>query len=167
MILDTPTFEESAASADEICAHLRACDRNFIPRLSGRLDIQAYAEKIARHAETFEAWFEGRLVGLVAAYLNDRDRQNGFVTSVSVEELFMGQGIAFVLFKSCLATAQRRKLKSMTLDVHKDNKRAIGFYRKFDFQMMDTTDDNTRMNLSLVSSEYPAMTGTGRDRNWP
>ena len=55
-------------------AHLAHCDAHFVPPLSGRVDIDAYAAKIADQAERFEAWAGGRSSGLVAAYCNDPDR---------------------------------------------------------------------------------------------
>ena len=58
------------ADPEQIAEHLRACDASFTPPLSGRLEISGYAQKIADKANRFEAWAEGELVGLVAAYCN-------------------------------------------------------------------------------------------------
>ena len=77
-------IHRNRASAAEIDAHLRACDDSFAPALSRRVDIDAYASKIAARAERFEAWANDRLVGLLAAYCNDPERRVAFVTSVSV-----------------------------------------------------------------------------------
>ena len=66
-------FKVNSATAREIAGHLGRCDDLFIPPLSSHTEIDGYAQKIRRHAVRFEAWAEGNLVGLVAAYLNDED----------------------------------------------------------------------------------------------
>ena len=78
------------ASREELSAHLVRCDPHFVPRLSERLDIVSYAQKIHEKAVTFEAWNGGSLVGLVAAYMNDPDGREAYVTNVSVEVAFQG-----------------------------------------------------------------------------
>lgn len=161
-----PTFRQSSASAEEIAAHLRRCDENFVPRLSGRLDIAAYADKIAGSAVTFEAWTDGRLVGLVAAYLNDPARQAGFVTNVSVEAPFMGRGVGAALLDACLARARTDGFERLTLEVDGDNRRAIRFYEKFGFVIqkaeLETGDDTLTMSLGLDLSRPEARTGGTR-----
>jgi hypothetical protein len=56
------------ASEAQIAGHLSRCDADFVPSLSGRVDINDYAKKIVNKAMRFEAWSGGELVGLVAAY---------------------------------------------------------------------------------------------------
>ncbi|MGP1397889.1 MAG: GNAT family N-acetyltransferase [Inquilinaceae bacterium] len=174
MTAASPTFRQSSASAEEIAAHLRRCDEDFVPRLSGRLDIAAYADKVAGNAVTFEAWSHGRLVGLVAAYLNDRARRAGFVTNVSVEAPFMGRGIGATLFGACLARARTDGFARLTLEVDADNRRAIRFYEKFGFVVQnagqnagqktgqESGDDTLTMSLGLDPSRPEARTGGTR-----
>src|SRR5438046_2814866 len=87
-------FREETATREDIQAHLQACDNDFIPNLGLKVNIAEYSKKIRARAKTFEAWSDKNLIGLVAAYLNDRDTRTGFITSVSVAKQFMGRGIA-------------------------------------------------------------------------
>jgi len=80
----TLVFTSSQASEVEIAEHLAHCDADFLPPLSSRVEIVDYARKIVAQAARFEAWSGGRLVGLVAMYCNDQERQIAYITSVSV-----------------------------------------------------------------------------------
>ena len=155
----TVRFAQSTATADQIRAHLLACEQSFVPPLAGRLDIEDYAEKIARKAVTFEAWREPELAGLVAAYLNDPDGQEGFVTSVSVVESVVGRGIGAALLGTCIDAARDSGFQQMKLEVHRDNGRAIEFYQRFGFLTLDRDGDNILMRLPLVRNEPVALTG--------
>ena len=99
-------YRLNMASAAQIAEHLLRCDADFVPPLSGRVEIRDYAQKIASKATRFEAWSGGTLVGLVAAYCNDRDKRIAFITSVSVLREWTGKGIAARLMKSVHRTCE-------------------------------------------------------------
>ena len=67
-------YLSNKASEAEIAEHLSRCDADFVPPLSGRVEINEYAKKIANKATRFEAWSGGMLVSLVAAYCNDHEK---------------------------------------------------------------------------------------------
>ncbi|MBL0182082.1 MAG: hypothetical protein IPP96_07240 [Chitinophagaceae bacterium] len=71
---------------------MEACKNNFIPPLQDTVDIDSYAQKIKSKSITFEAWQNGHLAGLIAAYFNDPGKEVGFITNVSVENGFAGKG---------------------------------------------------------------------------
>jgi len=98
-------FREGTATREDIQAHLEACDADFSPRLSVKVDIGEYSRKISARAQTFEAWFGDTLVGLVAAYMNDSLTRSGFITNVTVAKAFMGRGIASI----AVSTGRGRK----------------------------------------------------------
>ncbi len=158
------SFRQSTASADAVGAHLWACDAAFVPKLSEGLDIDAYAEKIVRHAITFEAWQEGLLVGLVAAYINDVERRISYVTNVTVEPVLMGKDVAAILFESCLASAREKDFDAMELEVAQDNHRAIRFYEKFGFQVQGRRNAKLQMALNLKPQPQPPEPLTGGTR---
>lgn len=121
------------ATAADIGAHLLRCDRHFVPCLSGRVDIASYAAKLREAAVTFEAWNGAALVGLVAAYLNDPRREAGFVTSVSVEAGFQGEGVGDALMHNCVDRARALGFKRVGLEVWAANEKAIALYRRHGF----------------------------------
>ena len=68
-------YRANTASTVQIAEHLLCCDPDFVPKLSERVDIPDYAEKIVNKATRFEAWSNGTLVGLVALLQRPRGAQ--------------------------------------------------------------------------------------------
>lgn len=135
------TFEIDAASAEDIEAHLTRCDDSFDPRLSSRVGLTAYAEKIRRHGVTFEAWDGGTLVGLVAGYFNDTRRREGFITSVSVEKAWGRRRVATALLRTSLEWARAHEYPAVRLEVGRENAAAIRLYESVDFRVAEPGAD--------------------------
>lgn len=142
------TYRELSATQEQVLTHLEQCDDAHQPPLSQRVCIADYAKKIVQNAETFEAWSEHRLVGLVATYFNGTNG-TGFVTSVSVEDGFTGRGIATILMARCIERAQSLGMTSIALEVFRDNSHAIRLYQKHGFVEYANESDPIRMQLSL------------------
>jgi ribosomal protein S18 acetylase RimI-like enzyme len=143
------SFERNRASAAEIRAHLSACDTGFVPRLSSRVELEVYAGKLAAHAERFEAWVSGRLVGLVAVYCNDTASGRAFVTSVSVLPDHQGGGIASALLRQSLEHARRHGLRSVELEVDARSLAAGRLYRRHGFATLHTDGTSETLHLTL------------------
>ena len=143
-----PTFSIDQTDASQIEAHLRACNDRFVPPLSRRVDIGAYSHKIFALAERFEAWSEDhQLVGLVAAYCNDRERRTAYVTSVSVLPAWQGKGIASRLLMQCIAHARRLGFGQIELAVHAANAPAMRLYEQRGFVMRGAHDGVNTLRL--------------------
>ena len=142
-------FENKTAGVSDILNHLTECNDNFIPPLSLKVNLDEYSRKIFDKAVTFEAWDDRRLVGLVAAYLNDVETGTGFVTSVSVVKDFTGQGIASRLMVACIEYAKQRQFKQLKLEVNQRTESAIKIYQKLGFVETETKGDSVFMSLDL------------------
>jgi hypothetical protein len=77
----TPIERRNQADAGAILEHLQRCDDQFTPPLSSRVNLKDYAAKLALNAERFEIFDDGKLVALVAMYLNP---DCAFISNVSV-----------------------------------------------------------------------------------
>lgn len=141
------------ASEAEIAEHLACCDANFVPPLSGRLEINDYAKKIARQATRFEAWSGGTMVGLVAAYCNDQEKRIAYITSVSVLKEWMSKGIAMNLVKRFIAHAKTSGTRQINLEVASNNKAAINLYEKSGFVVGKANAPFLAMGMFLESVE--------------
>jgi len=146
------SYSERSATSDQIRVHLEHCDQSYQPPLSQRVHIGDYATKIAGNAETFEAWVDGHLVGLVATYFSV-DSGSGFVTSVSVDNDFTGHGIATALLTRCIERARSLRMGSIALEVFRGNNQAIRLYTKHGFVESSTEYDLMHMHLSLCGQE--------------
>ena len=162
MTVDPPPlrFAADTASAGQIAAHLRLCDSRFAVALSSRVDIEAYAQKIASHAIRFEAWSGDALVSLVAAYA-ERARPALFVTNVSTLGAFAGRGLATRLLRSCIDHA-RRDARDLRLEVASADESAIRLYRACGFADAAVRGAVLDMCLVVAGSEPRSPAPSGR-----
>lgn len=125
-------IRQNSATAEDIASHLRACDDAFVRSLEHRVEIAAYAAKIARLAHCIEGWRDERLVGLVASYFNE---QTGiaFITNVSVLVEAQGMGFGGILLEHCIAKMQTLGAIEIRLEVEESNQVARYFYLKHAF----------------------------------
>jgi ribosomal protein S18 acetylase RimI-like enzyme len=154
------SYTANRSTIAHVAAHLARCDAHFIPPLSSRVDISAYAAKVVSHAERFEAWTEDGLVGLIAAYCNDPERQEGFITSVSVVPERHGRGIATRLLRNCIDHAQAAGFLSISLQVRRNQGTAIRLYEKCGFSealagQPDVTAEQPDVTMTLELTEIP------------
>jgi len=142
-------YLSNKASEVEIAEHLSRCEADFVPPLSGRLEINDYAKKIASKAMRFEAWSDGRLVGLVAAYCNDQEKRIAYITSVSVLREWMEKGIAAFLMRQCIEYAKTSGMRQIGLEVAEGNTPAIALYEKSGFLASKTNSPFVSMILNI------------------
>ena len=147
----------NAADAGLIAAHLRACDDTFTPPLSSRVDIEAYAQKLAGRSERFEAWSEGVLVGLLAAYCNDLDSRVAYISSVSIMPVSRGRGIASQLIARCVENVAALGHTAIELEVGTRNEAATRLYKKHGFASVRASAQTTILRLAL-GKESPLTT---------
>lgn len=146
-------YLSNKASAVEIAKHLRTCDTDFMPPLSGRVDINDYVQKMLSKAMRFEAWSSDRLIGLVAAYCNDQETRIAYITSVSVLKEWTGKGIAACLMSRCINDMKALGIRQVCLEVASDNTTAIRLYKKNGFVAGNANAPFVTMNLYLKNGE--------------
>ncbi len=149
MNLTTIKYKTDAASVNHIYSHLSECSESFEPPLEQKVNISEYAKKIAERSTTFEAWFEDKLVGLVAAYFNDKQKGKGYITNVSTAREYLGNRIASSLVKNCIEYAAENDFSEIGLEVNANNQKAIKLYEKFGFMPVDSNFENIIMRCSL------------------
>ncbi|UVW29735.1 GNAT family N-acetyltransferase [Massilia sp. H6] len=152
---------DSAGAAD-IEALLRSCDAAFVPPLSSRVEIGAYARKIVDHARRIEACEGGRLVGLLAMYCDDLTTRRAFITSVSVSTPHARRGIAGALLRQAIEEARAAGMQVLALETSAANVAALALYCKHGFNIVKAAGDMLCLDLTL--SQGSIMDNT-RDYN--
>jgi len=137
------------ASEVEIAIHLSACDADFVPPLSGRIEISDYAKKIASNATRLEAWSGNALIGLVAVYCNDQENGIAFITNVSVLRPWTSKGIATNLMSQCIEYAKALGMQLISLELASNNISAINLYDKSGFVVSKANTPFIFMDLHL------------------
>lgn len=149
MVIVTVEYLLNKASVAEIAEHLTHCDADFVSLLSARVEIKDYAKKIASKAVRFEAWSNEILVGLVAAYCNDMEKQIAYISSVSVLQEWAGKGVASKLINQCIKHAKGAGMHQINLEVANGNVRAINLYKKNGFSVNHVKAPFIGMNHNL------------------
>lgn len=142
-------YKIKKSTQKDLLLHLQKCDDLFVPKLSSKVDLVAYAQKITDYAYTFEAWHEADLVGVVASYFNDFETKTSFITNVSVLQVFNNLGIAKELLKMAKEYAVKRGFQKIKLEVHPNNDKAIQLYTKNDFKITTQNPDSITMVLDI------------------
>lgn len=130
----TPEYTTDRSGPDTVRRHLLACDAAFHPPLSARVDLAAYADKLAGHALRVEAWIGDELVGLVAVYCNAPDRGTAFVSNVSVLPSYSGQGVARHLMRKTIDNVRALNFASLSLQVEPGAAVAMRLYASLGFR---------------------------------
>lgn len=146
-------YRSNKASAAQIAAHLRRCDADFVPPLSGRVEINSYASKLVDKSTRFEAWADGTLIGLVAVYCNDLEKRIAYITSVSVLKKWRQKGIATRLLRQCLAHAQGAGMGRIRLEATGNNTNTDSLYKRIGFVAGQTDASFLGRELSWQNGE--------------
>lgn len=144
-------FCENRATEEQIALHLLLCDARFVPPLSSRVEIKAYAHKICLNGLRFEAWTKGSLVGLVAMYCNRLQKCQAYITNVSV---VLGATppsahIASKLLERGIGYLSNHQFEQVDLEVDRDNHRAVRLYERHGFVTKATSGNTLLMRLEL------------------
>lgn len=130
--------------------HLDICSNSFVPNLDTYVDIDIYSKKLLDKAELFVDIDKesNKIKGLVAAYDN-LDSKIGWITNVSVDPNYAGQGIGSRLLQLCLDFFIKKDYGSVHLEVFIENKKAISLYKKFNFKTYFMGKDNKKMIMEV------------------
>jgi ribosomal protein S18 acetylase RimI-like enzyme len=131
----------------QILDHLEICKDSFVPSLDTYLNLSEYSQKIHTKALLFERFEDNKLVGLIAAYVNDG--KLGYITNVSIIPEYQGKGLSLSLLKECINYFTREGYNSINLEVFTENKRAIDFYQKNKFKIIERSKKTIMMKIEL------------------
>jgi ribosomal protein S18 acetylase RimI-like enzyme len=145
-------YKIKKASQKDLYLHLERCDHLFVPPLSHKVKLCDYAQKLYEKAETFEAWHEQELVGVIAAYFNDNKSKKGFITNVSVLENYKNKGIANQLVAMIKEFAQNNDFATIVLEVDSQNVNAIALYKKHQFELEYEKQGSLFMEFRIKSN---------------
>ncbi len=143
-------YKTGVASKNEIYIHLLDCDGHFIPKLSDRVKISEYSEKISNKAINFEAWDINKLIGLVSMYVNEENISFGYITNVSILNEYKNRGIASNLLKKCIEYSNEINLNWISLEINANNASAINLYNKFNFIEEKHKNSSIFLKLKLI-----------------
>ena len=117
---------------ERISTFLKEVDPVMIPKLSERVAVDEYAEKLACNADTVFAKNKYQDIAACSVYCN---RGDAFVSSVAVKKAFWNQGVATGLLKETAIHAKEKKCLRIFLKVWSENIPAVKLYEKAGFSL--------------------------------
>jgi len=142
------TYKTGTATREQILQHLRACDGNFIPALSSRVDLNDYSRKLSEKAVSFECWDNDVLAGMLNSYL-DNGSESGFISNVSVLHGYAGRGLGSSLLHMCLDYAADHGFRNIRLEVSPQNTPAVKLYSRAGFHWIPNPGGSYLMQLEI------------------
>ncbi|UFH59363.1 GNAT family N-acetyltransferase [Sulfurovum mangrovi] len=122
----------------------------YIPSLSEQVSsLENYAEKLANNAQTFIAQDEGDDIGIVSMYCNDLETKVAFISTFGVKINYSGKNVAKELLNSALKHLNKIDFRIVNLEVNQYNERAIQFYKKNGFTVIEKRNNSYIMRLFL------------------
>ena len=135
------------SDAKRLLDFLKESDSMFHPKLSERVDIRQYAEKLSEHAELFYVFADGKDVANCAVYMNQGD--TCFISSFAVDQNMQRSGIGTILMQAVIREGIKKNKKSIELDVYVCNHAGICFYISQGFQKKSENGKWMKMVLEL------------------
>lgn len=132
-------------SVDFFKEYVLAHDNDFYEPLSGRIDVDAFVNKVHTLSTTFVLVQEGVVAGLIASYFYDLPSEKGFITLTHTRREFRGQHLSTILLKTVQEYARSINFKYIDLMVYKDNAPAFNLYLKHGFKVLSVSNGRCLM----------------------
>lgn len=141
-------YKINESSLNDIIEHLTKSSDYFIPKLKTYVNIEDYSTKIFSKGVRFESYHNNTLVGLLVLYVNE-DKKTTFITNVSVYEEYQKMGIAKNLLNNCKTFILEKNYNEIILEVFKNNVKALNFYKKNKFKILNNDENKITMKLTM------------------
>lgn len=125
---------------------LMVTEKDFIPRLSGRVEIGAYAKKLSLYAETIFVSVNGTDIAACSLYC---DTEVAYISSFAVRKEYGRCGVGTAMMKEVKLFCKRMKCEKIRLEVFGANRRAVSFYQKEGFEAAEYLQDSEIREYSL------------------
>lgn len=113
---------------------LNSCT-NLFPNIFKFDDILAYANKLCDLADGVVALEEEKLVGVCLGYFNDLDTKKAYISIICSLYCDRNKGLGTILHNAFYKLSLDAGMESISLQVLKENKRAMNFYEKMGYKI--------------------------------
>lgn len=133
--------------------------------LDKRVNIHEYVKKILTFGKVKVYKIDDNIVGAILGYMNDTIKEEAYISLLLIDNIYQSKGIGTSLIKSFEKQAVQNNMKIIKLYTHKDNDRAINFYKKNGFYISDEKS-NAEYSVTLkkvIQKSYNILiTSVGR-----
>ncbi|WP_148705586.1 GNAT family N-acetyltransferase [Methanosarcina siciliae] len=142
-------LDNSKSSSKEVENYFNKMCPYFIPPLDEKVDINKYSNKLIQNADCVFIQNHRKNIGFLAIYTNDYSGKIAFISCISIIPEYQGTGISQKLIDFSIEHSRKKGMKSIRLEVDKNNTRAINFYKKNLFNV-ESADNNSLLMIKSV-----------------
>lgn len=126
---------------------IQDCDTAFETPIKLRNDYNVLLDKLTSNACVLYAYREN-ILGYIAFYANRPEE--AYISLIAIKPEYQGDGIGSYLLKVSEIIIKERGISKIKLEVRKNNKSAIGFYKHLGFNIIsDASDESYYMEKKL------------------
>lgn len=128
---------------------LKNVDKDFPIPLSKKIKIDEYAEKLISTANVIVEKDNGKIIGIVAGYIDNSIEEISYISIVAVQKEYRGKSIAKKLLQKYIDECKEKNLKGVHLYTHKTNITALTMYKNFGFISKENVKEERTEDVHL------------------
>lgn len=101
------------------------------------MPIEQYVDKIYNYSTIVPYIVKGEMLGFISYYNNDSHKIDAYLTMILVSKNAQGMGIGKLLLDISIADLKKKGFSTYSLEVLKENCKAIKLYRDYGFQIFE------------------------------
>lgn len=161
-------------SISQLYDFLLDVDGSFLPKLSSRISLKDYANKLLENAMIFSFLSKSqKIISSIILYCNDETKENAYIPIIGVVKEFRGLGLTKALYAQVEVYLKKSGFKFLSLETWLGGN-ALPFYIKKGFFIEQTVFDrpnnrisiklkkNLRLNLDCFSFNPTPLTTSNR-----
>ncbi|MBU3841450.1 MAG: GNAT family N-acetyltransferase [Candidatus Fusobacterium pullicola] len=126
---------------------------NFSPRISTIVkNMQEYAKKLAEKSYFYSIINFQEEIGILGFYLN-LDLNQCYINLICLKREHQNKGLGYYILKFCEKEVRKYKISRIRLEVYKNNKKAISFYKNNNFKKENIESEKTYHLVKLLEEE--------------
>lgn len=122
----------------ELESFLHEINDSFTPKLNETYTISAYAEKLMNYAEFFIACLNNKIIGFIAFYCNDEQKNNAHIPILGIDGKHRGIGLGSKLLQLAIDYVEALNFNTITIETNKGSA-AQYIYEKKGFSVIHIT----------------------------
>ena len=131
---------------------LSEIDNEFDPRLSSRIDVPSYVDKILENSTIIPVYNNGNLDAFIAFYCNDYKSHASYLTMLAVRKSYRKRGVGKLLVETAIKFLEETTFRYFKLEVDKSNSSAFAVYKKLGFSIIDESTTAYLMQKKLSNA---------------
>lgn len=128
---------------------LKMCESSMFEPISKNSNYLQIIEKVVSAAEVIIV-FEKEVLGFVAMYANNSQTREAYISMFVVRNEYQGMHIGSEMMARSIQLAKECGMEKIKLEVSKKNEKAIGFYKKKGFKIIEELEKSYYMILEIV-----------------